>query len=225
MKKLILLLLASVCSYGVWAQAAPYRIFNSYENYTEGIYDTISGLKFDKRSSMSMLMGGGGGYKLNKSGVDTARLGLVDKNAFFIEHGDTLYFNTTQLKKGGRPGYARAIDINGTVYFEANLRGETFTEDADKFGTSAEGKDGIIGAAIKKAEYITRFFTLNPSTMRANNLQTEKFLHMLKKMSPEVHAEYLKTAMGQDDIEALYPSTVWKYLYMLKDNSTKNTNK
>ena len=223
MKRLILPLFVLTFILGcLQTKSQPYLIYSSYDKYASGNCDTINSLKFNKRSMMSMIMWGGGGYTLEKRDLNSAATSLMDTtNIFIIAHGDTLYINCTQIKRGGRPGYARGIDINGQIYFEANLRGSAINDDPEQFATSEAGKDGIIGAAAGKAKYITTFFVLDPKTMRANKLQTDTFLQMLQKISPTVHDEYQKAAMNQTDIEALYPETVWPYIFMLKENSTK----
>ena len=222
MKKLILMLFVSVCAQSLWAQDVPTRAFSSYDDYVKGIYKTLPDLKLYKRSAMSMVLGGGGGYKIDKNTLDSTTINLLGKDSvLLIGFRDTLYINCDRFAKGSRPGFGKAIEINGTIYFEANLRGEAFTEDADKFGPSAESRDGIFGAAIKKPDYMTRFYSFDPSTMEYHPLQTEKFLYMLKKASPKAHRQYVDKAMEQDDIEALYQSTVWYYLYLIKENSTK----
>ena len=223
MKTLLLPLLVLTCVIGCsQAKAQPYLVYSSYDKYISGTCDTINAMRFNKRSAMSMIMWGGGSYNIDSKKIEADVASFIDTTEIFIiAHGDTLYLNCTQLKKGSRPGYAKAIEINGKLYLEANLRGDSIPSDPTMFATSQAGGDGIIGTAVNKPQDITKFFILDAKTMTANKLQTEDFLGMLKSVSPDAYDEYIKKAMGQKDIEGLYPQTVWPYMFMLKENSTK----
>lgn len=178
---------------GILSSHAQQVMFASLEDLVEGKGDTVSILQVQKRTMHQIYLMGGNDYRI--SADDNSSLGrYLKRRCYAVEIDGTLYVNCKKMRyKKFRLGnwYAKAMWVNGTVFYVAQPVGQVATEhvaptDATKLG-------GEVGDAINASglSNVRVYYELNMETGRSEFVGRERMLELLAE-KPDLKKQFEK---------------------------------
>lgn len=186
-------------------------MFASLNDLAEGKGDTVTILQVQKRTKNQINLMGGADYRI--SADDNTSMGrYLKRRCFAVQIDTTLYVNCKKMRyKKFRLGnwYAKALWVNGTVFYAAQPVGQVATDKIVPEHTPKLG--GEVGDAIQASGLTDErvYYELNMETGRSEFVGRERMLQLLAG-KPE-----LKKQFEQETSENA--STIEPYLIQLRN--------
>lgn len=186
-------------------------MFASLNDLAEGKGDTVTILQVQKRTKNQINLMGGADYRI--SADDNTSMGrYLKRRCFAVQIDTTLYVNCKKMRyKKFRLGnwYAKALWVNGTVFYAAQPVGQVATDKIVPEHTPKLG--GEVGDAIQASGLTDErvYYELNMETGRSEFVGRERMLQLLAG-KPE-----LKKQFEQETSENA--STMEPYLIRLRN--------
>ncbi len=186
-------------------------MFASLNDLAEGKGDTVTILQVQKRTKNQINLMGGADYRI--SADDNTSMGrYLKRRCFAVQIDTTLYVNCKKMRyKKFRLGnwYAKALWVNGTVFYAAQPVGQVATGNIVPEHTPKLG--GEVGDAIQASGLTDErvYYELNMETGRSEFVGRERMLQLLAG-KPE-----LKKQFEQETSENA--STIEPYLIRLRN--------
>lgn len=166
-------------------------MYASLRDLAEGRGDTVTILQVQKRTIHQIYLMGGADYRI--SADDNNSLGrYLKRRCYAVQIDSTLYVNCKRMRyKKFRLGnwYAKALMVNGTVYYSAQPVGQVATENI--IPDDAVSLGGEVGDAINASALIDSrvYYELNMETGRSEFLGHERMLQLLADR-PDLKAQF-----------------------------------
>lgn len=196
---------------GILSSHAQQVMFASLNDLAEGKGDTVTILQVQKRTKNQINLMGGADYRI--SADDNTSMGrYLKRRCFAVQIDTTLYVNCKKMRyKKFRLGnwYAKALWVNGTVFYAAQPVGQVATDKIVPEHTPKLG--GEVGDAIQASGLTDErvYYELNMETGRSEFVGRERMLQLLAG-KPE-----LKKQFEQETSENA--STIEPYLFQLRN--------